>query len=76
MTETLTALASTSWFRSAAGRRYGIEIGVIVVAKLIALIVLYAAFVASQPRADASADALRAHLLDTAPPDGTTHDRR
>jgi hypothetical protein len=52
-----------SWFRSAAGLRFGIEVGVIVLAKLAALVVLYFVFIAPQPRIDASPAATRAHVL-------------
>ena len=58
-----------SWFRSAAGLRFAIEIGVIVAAKLALLSLLYFAFVAPQPRADTSAAAMRAHMLPVAPAD-------
>lgn len=51
-----------SWFRSAEGVRYGLEIAAIVLAKIALLVLLYFAFVASQPRADTSPAALRAHL--------------
>lgn len=52
-----------SWFRSAAGLRFAVEIGLIVAAKLALIAVLYFAFVAPQPRADTSAAAMRAHVL-------------
>jgi hypothetical protein len=55
-----------SWFRSAAGLRFGAEIGLILAAKLALLALLYFAFVAPQPRADTSAAALRAHVLPAA----------
>lgn len=53
---------SRSWFRSAAGKRFGLEIAALVMAKIAALIVLYCAFVAAQPRVDTSPAALRAHV--------------
>ena len=58
-----------SWFRSAAGLRFAIEIGLVVAAKLALLSLLYFAFVAPQPRADTSAAAMRAHVLPAAPAD-------
>lgn len=51
-----------SWFRSPAGIRFGLEVAALVLAKLAALVVLYYAFVASQPRIDTSPAALRAHV--------------
>ena len=53
---------TASWFRSAPGIRFGLEIAALVLAKLLALSVLYYAFVAAQPRVDTSPDALRAHV--------------
>jgi hypothetical protein len=55
--------ADRSWFRSAAGLRYGIEIAVIVLAKLAILVLLYLVFIAPQPRADTSPASVRAHVL-------------
>ena len=55
--------ADRSWFRSAAGRRFGLEIAVIVLAKIAILVVLYLAFVATQPRTDTSPASMRAHML-------------
>jgi hypothetical protein len=52
-----------SWFRSAAGLRFGLEIAVIVLAKLAALILLYVVFIAPQPRAAVSPVSMRAHVL-------------
>jgi hypothetical protein len=57
--------ADRSWFRSAAGLRYGIEIAVIVLAKLAILVLLYLVFIAPQPRADTSPASVRAHMLAT-----------
>jgi len=55
--------ADRSWFRSAAGLRFGIEVGVIVLAKLAVLVLLYVVFIAPQPRADTSPASVRAHVL-------------
>jgi hypothetical protein len=55
--------ADRSWFRSAAGRRFGLEIAIIVLAKIAILVLLYLAFVAAQPRADTSPASMRAHML-------------
>jgi hypothetical protein len=52
-----------SWFRSAAGLRFGLEIAVIVLAKLAALVLLYFVFIAPQPRTDVSPASMRAHVL-------------
>jgi hypothetical protein len=52
-----------SWFRSAAGLRFGVEVGVIVLAKFAVLVLLYLVFVAPQPRADTSAGSMRTHVL-------------
>ena len=54
--------AGRSWFRSAAGIRFGVEIAAIVLAKIAALILLYLAFVVAQPRIDTSPAALRNHV--------------
>ena len=56
-----------SWFRSAAGLRFAIEIGLIVAAKIALLAMLYFAFVGAQPRADTSSSAVRSHMLPDAP---------
>ena len=53
-----------SWFRSVDGRRFGRDIAALVLIKVAALIALYCAFVAAQPRIDTSPAALRAHLGD------------
>ena len=55
--------ADRSWFCSAAGLRFGAEVGVIVLAKLAVLVLLYAVFIAPQPRADTSPASVRAHVL-------------
>jgi hypothetical protein len=60
------ANANRSWFNSAAGLRFGIEIGAIVLAKFALLILLYLAFVTPQPRTDTSPTAMRAHVLPAA----------
>jgi len=59
--------AERSWFRTAAGLRFGVEIAVIVLAKLVVLVLLYFIFVAPQPHADTSPAAMRAHVLPGAP---------
>ncbi len=59
--------SANSWFRSPAGRRYGLELTLVVLAKLIALTILYYAFIAPQPRTDLSPGALQQHLLDATP---------
>ncbi len=51
-----------SWFRSAAGIRFGLEVAAIVLAKIAVLVLLYLAFVAPQPRVDTSPAALRDHV--------------
>lgn len=61
-----------SWFRTAAGRRFGVEIGLIVLAKAALLTLLYFALVAPQPRADTSPAAMRAHVLAGAAGNATT----
>ena len=53
-----------SWFRSAHGRRYGREMAVVVLAKLVALLLLYFLLFAPQPRTDTSPASMRAHVLD------------
>jgi hypothetical protein len=61
-----------SWFRTAAGRRFGVEIGLIVLAKAALLTLLYFTLVAPQPRADTSPAAMRAHVLSGAAGNTTT----
>ena len=61
--KTVVRQADRSWFRSAAGLRFGIEVGVIVLAKFVVLVLLYVVFVAPQPRADTSPASMRAHVL-------------
>jgi hypothetical protein len=75
---TSSGLSATSWFATRAGRRYGIELGLLLLAKLALLTALYFLFIAPQPRADTSPGAVRSHLLDTknsAAPAGESHDR-
>ena len=61
------AHGTMSWFRTGEGRRYGRDIALIVALKLVLLTVLYIFCIAPHPRADASADAMRRHMLDGAP---------
>ena len=56
-----------SWFRGTNGRRYGREMAVVVVAKLVALFLLYLVLFAPAPQADTSPPSMRAHLLDAPP---------
>jgi hypothetical protein len=56
-----------SWFRGPAGRRYGLQLMLVVIAKLVALTILYFAFIAPQPRTDLSPGAVQQHLLDANP---------
>lgn len=67
-----------SWFTTRAGRRYNLELALVVLAKLVALTILYYACIAPQPRADLSPGAVQRHLLDTpvAMTSGEPHDRR
>jgi hypothetical protein len=70
--------SATSWFATRAGRRYGVELGLLLLAKLALLTVLYFLFIAPQPRADTSPGAVQNHLLDakkSAAPVGEAHDR-
>ena len=66
-----------SWFRGPLGRRYGIELALIVLAKLALLTVLYFLFIAPQSRADTSPTSVRQHLSDSAAAatQGDAHDR-
>jgi hypothetical protein len=52
------------WLSSRVGRRYKMELALVVIAKLIALTILYYAFIAPQPRTDLSPSAMQHHLLD------------
>jgi len=56
-----------SWFRTADGRRLGLEIALVIGAKILLLYALYVLFVAPQARVDTSAAALRARLTETPP---------
>jgi hypothetical protein len=56
-----------SWLASRAGRRYKLELTWVVFVKLVALTILYYAFIAPQPRTDLSPSALQQHLLDASP---------
>ncbi|HEY2395210.1 MAG TPA: hypothetical protein VGH81_04395 [Rudaea sp.] len=61
-----------SWFRTAAGRHFGLEIALIVLAKAALLTLLYFSLVASQPRADTSPAAMRARVLSDIAGNATT----
>ena len=65
-----------AWFRSAPGRRYGIELAVIVLAKLLLLALLYALIVAAQPRTDTSTASMRAHVFGADTPAVAPDDRQ
>ena len=54
----------SGWFRGKAGRRYGVELGAIVLAKLVLIALLYLLIVAPAPHAGTSPDSMRAHLLE------------
>ena len=56
--------SAASWFATRAGRRYGAELGLLLLAKLALLTALYFLFIAPQPRADTSPGAVQSHLLD------------
>jgi hypothetical protein len=72
------ARAASSWFQGRAGRRFGLEMGLVVLAKLAALTLLYFVFIAPQPHADTSAASVRAHVAGAGPdtPETAAHDRR
>jgi hypothetical protein len=75
---TASGYSTTSWFATRGGRRYGIELGLLLLAKLALLTALYFLFIAPQPRADTSPGALQNHLLDakkSAAPAGESRDR-
>jgi hypothetical protein len=59
---------AASWFATRAGRRYGVELGLLLLAKLVLLSALYFVFVAPQPHADTSSAAMQSHLLDAQSP--------
>lgn len=54
-----------SWFRSPAGVRFAVELGMLIVAKIVFLVLLYFLFFA-QPRADTSPAAIQGHLAQPA----------
>jgi hypothetical protein len=60
-----------SWFRTADGRRYGLEIVVVISAKILLLWGLYVVFVAPQARVDTSPPALRERLTESSPVQAT-----
>lgn len=62
----------SSWFRSRGGRRFGFEFAAIVVAKLVALALLWFFCIRPMPRADTAPAAVESHLL---APAETPHDR-
>ena len=64
MTMLYPAHKATSWFATRAGRRYGAELALLLLAKLVLLAALYFLFIAPQPRTDTSPDAVQSHLLD------------
>jgi hypothetical protein len=47
------------------GRRYFLELALIIAAKLVVLCVIYFVLIAPQPRADTSSAAIRAHITDS-----------
>ena len=53
-----------SWFRSPQGVRLAVELGAVILAKIIALILLYLLLFA-QPRVQTSPAAMRDHLAET-----------
>ncbi|MBS0320244.1 MAG: hypothetical protein JSR18_06855 [Proteobacteria bacterium] len=57
-----TASARPDWFRSRGGRRYGRDIAVLLVLKLVLLALLWALAVRPAPRADTSPAAVAHHL--------------
>jgi hypothetical protein len=61
---------ANSWFRSRAGKRYGLQLASIIVLKLMLIALLYALFIAPHPRADTSPEAIRARLTDAAQASG------
>jgi len=67
---------AVSWFTSRAGRRYNMQLAWVVLAKLVALTILYYAFIAPQPRTDITPTAMQRHLLDATATSGESHDRR
>ncbi len=47
------------------GRRYFLELALIIVAKIVVLSIIYVVLIAPQPRADTSPAAIRARLTDS-----------
>ncbi len=47
------------------GRRYFLELALIIAAKIVVLCVIYFVLIAPQPRADTSSAAIRAHITDS-----------
>ncbi len=54
---------ASSWFSTRTGRRYNLELALIVLAKLALLALLYFLFIAPQPRADTTPAAMQRHLF-------------
>ncbi len=52
-------------FLSLLGRRYFLELALIIAAKFVVLVVIYFVLIAPQPRADTSPAAIRAHITDS-----------
>lgn len=73
MQSTRSAQASSSWFRSHAGRRYGRDFAWLIVIKLVLLTLLYFIFVAPQPRMDTSPATIRKRFSSTSVPVGGDH---
>lgn len=65
-------IASTSWFRTHGGRRFGIEFALIIVVKLLLLTLIWYVCFRPHPRPDTSPAAIEQHLL---APSETAHDR-
>ena len=59
--------ATTSWFRTRGGRRFGLEFALIITIKLLLLIVIWYVCFRPHPRPDTSPAAIENHLL--APPE-------
>ena len=60
--------SARSWFRSRGGRRFGVEIGVILFAKVVLLGALWHLVIKPQPRADTSPAAIERHFGAPRPP--------
>ncbi len=61
-----------TWFRTRDGRRYGREIALLVVLKLVLLTLLWVVCIKPAPRVHATPDAVAQHLV--APPPAAAHD--